>query len=294
MNVLEMNCVEVSHTKHTTSLEDKDPKNIAVQIKLAELVRRLSVDQPTWQFKLFNHQRKVEYVEILQDGQLLGSVAWRYLGYNQGYGFFVTNERIANQMARGNGYKTTNIDKAATKIKKMFKAKSLAELATEADTAAQQTLAECETTLTHTAYQQTRVIQEAANKYVMGAGFDIFLRYVHNEMNPSDSAKIKTALDERTDLHNKVRIVGDTKRAFANGDAVVITRADNQYICGRRTSDTEGKLKTYTDADLPDAWRGKLGMLKLVEPKHYIENVGGRMSENTFVVLDEQPKATGE
>ena len=45
---------------------------------------------------------------------------------------------------------------------------------------------------------------------------------------------------------------------------------------------------------MPEKWRGKLGMLKLIEPEHYIENVGGRMKDNVFAVLDPKTETTGE
>lgn len=280
LNVLDINSVRLVHVKGTPP-ELQTREAVTVNAHLAELVRRLSIDQPTWEFHLQNSSGKVQALAIRQDEQELGSVAWRYLSYNLGNGFFVSNDRISNQMSRGSGYKTTNIDKAAAKIKKMFKAKSLVEIAQDAFAAAESVIAQNVSTANQKVYQHQRLITEEAHKFILGQGFDLFLQYVQNSMPHQTAEQIKKAIESRDDERNKLQIVNDTRSALLKCEAVVVGKVDGRYVIKDASSDG---VKIFTDEDLPADWRGKLGLLKLVEDQHYIENVGGRISESVFVL----------
>jgi hypothetical protein len=44
----------------------------------------------------------------------------------------------------------------------------------------------------------------------------------------------------------------------------------------------------FDDNTLPDWMRGKLGMLKLVQPEQFISNAGCRVNDETFVLMVEE------
>ena len=73
-----------------------------------------------------------------------------------------------------------------------------------------------------------------------------------------------------TEVHDAL---GTTKSAM-------IVKTDTGYIF-KRGEQTD----ILTDATLPDAVRGSLGLLKLVEVEHYIVGVGCRLDEDLFIVL---------
>ena len=47
----------------------------------------------------------------------------------------------------------------------------------------------------------------------------------------------------------------------------------------------KGRVEVKTSEELPDFVRRGVGMLKLVEPRHAISNVGVRVDDTTFVVI---------
>ena len=79
-----------------------------------------------------------------------------------------------------------------------------------------------------------------------------------------------------------MKAISDTVQ---NGKALLVVREGSVYIVKSK----EG-LKTYNDSDLPDHMRLKLGMLKLIEDKQYVTDVGFRANSDVFAVLNEEMK----
>jgi hypothetical protein len=75
--------------------------------------------------------------------------------------------------------------------------------------------------------------------------------------------------------------VEDIETKFKSGkDTSLVLLSNGKYVV--KTGD---EVQLYDDNTLPVDMRGKLGMLKLVEPEQMIEGVGCRATAEVFVLL---------
>jgi hypothetical protein len=82
------------------------------------------------------------------------------------------------------------------------------------------------------------------------------------------------------ETENEMLTVTDIESKFKGAGTSLILVANGKYLV--KTGD---EIQTYDDNTLPVEMRGKLGMLKLVEPEQMIEGVGCRATTEVFVVL---------
>lgn len=282
MKATDLHCVSITNPSKLSAevLEKKSIKR-----ELDELVVRLHMAKPNWRYEFdatgwgTNHL----HLSILQDREVLGTVEWAYLSYKSGYGYAVHNKRIAASMERKHKYTTVDQDKAFKKIVKMFGLDSVAEIAAQAVEQAQRVVGNNLHSKRSDGLLHHRTVVQAAHKYVMGVGFDHFLAYIASEVDPQLTESINTAMNRQAVAESELKPIAEVSTALEANKSVVIVRTDSGYVCRRGTETT-----VRTDADIPEDWRGKLGLLKLVEREHYIENVGCRVNENVFVVLVEE------
>jgi hypothetical protein len=123
-------------------------------------------------------------------------------------------------------------------------------------------------------------VNQAMLAYVQGVGFEAFKQHVANNTTTVN------AMETLKELEADVATITEVGKLQEN---VVIVRRDGHYVVrhGKRTV-------IMSDDELPMEWRGKLGMLKLVEDKHFVTEVGGRINEDTFVLLAEPNNVSEE
>lgn len=258
---------------------------------IADLIWELALKNPLWVFKT----EKFTWGETDADGkraltalhfsvyynsERLGDIYREYAG-NKGYVITVANERIANTMQRGNSYKTEDQSKAMAKIRKMFKPISHAEQIVRAEGQANTAVAQECMSKDRIVSKYTEGIRQRAVDYVTkGPGYNLFLEYAKQQGDKT----IENSLSMLEIAREELSTIADIKAAMGAKKSALIIVDEGKYLV--KTNDN---VQLYDDTTLPIEFRGKLGMLKLVNEKQFITDVGCRVSKEIFVLkLDEQ------
>ena len=286
MNALELHCVSIS-PKVMEYIErggDKS-KEASLHDSMDLLIRKLHLDNPNWQFEFTDADwtKKLTTFRVKQDGEELGTVTRAYIGGKTGNGFRVSNERIASRLSRGNAYNTSDVDKAYLKIKKMFTKQSLDEIVKKARELAEHEIDKHYVMRSRAKDSAHHTVVAAARDYAMGVGYELFLKYVQEHASADVRSNINTAIEKRGLMLAEMATIDQVRGKVGGDGTAIIVRNGGSYIfrCGADTN-------VYADQSLPEVLRGKLGMLKLVEKEHYIENTGCRVSDDVFVLVMEK------
>jgi len=230
---------------------------------------------PEWRFVMsdsvkFGDVWVFTEVAVFASGVLLGTVDIVPRGDN--YVIRVSNERIREARARGNGYTTKNPAKATEQIRRTF----YKPTATEAIERADRTVDTDLYLLDHSAdcaYDDARA----------NATHTVF-NYVHSIFDSlPDSIRLDPDVQKAQDTHlqlesiRKMRNLWDGKTPGAS--ALLVVLDEGRYIV--RSGD---EVQIYTPDTVPSHIRMKLGMLKLAEEKQCIDGVGVKVSNEVFVL----------
>lgn len=255
-----------------------DPNDFELFKPLKPVLDELLISRPLWEFEVEQPYttNKATAIAIKQDGEELGWVAWKYVGSEHKY--FVTNDRIANSMERRNGYSTSNDKKALNKIKKMFSRASLSEKMEKV----QETLKSQMNSAGQRKHYELRELRSTVDKhalaYIQTVVWPTFVEY----MEKHEPTVYNTIL-KRDEVQDEMSHITAIHKEFSEGNALLVLREGSMYSVKSK----EG-FKIYNDNDLPEHVKLKLGMLKLVEDKTFITNMGFRSSESAFVVTQEK------
>lgn len=257
--------------------------------QLDEVIRTLATLKPTWRFcggaATIARNEPLEYslcsFAVLEDGEELGTVTRQYVGRSyHDYKIVVSNSRIMSGRRRGEGYTTDDPKKAITKIKRTFGRKSAKERLDEADTKARSYLGNAVSNHAHQHADAYRTVISTARDWVMGAGFEQFMAYVHESMPEQKRAELIASKVKGDHLKAEMSILNDIRNRLGSQKSALIVRDMDQYIV--RVGDN---VQLHDDNTLPVQLRGKLGMLKLVDKEHFVEGAGSRVTDEVFVVL---------
>ena len=258
---------------------------------IADLIWELALKNPLWVFKT----EKFTWGETDADGkralialhfsvyynsERLGDIYREYAG-NKGYVITVVNERIANTMQRGNSYKTEDQLKAMAKIRKMFRPSSHAEQIVRAEGQANITVVQECMSKDRIVSKYTEGIRQKAIDYVTkGSGYNLFLEYAKQQGDKT----IENSLSMLEIAREELSTIAGIKDAMKAKKSALIIVDEGKYLV--KTNDN---VQLYDDTTFPTEFRGKLGMLKLVNEKQFITDIGCKVSKEIFVLkLDEQ------
>ena len=258
------------------------PDEVRVDAHLKPVLDALLIDKPLWTFQLGGHHYRgsdtMRTIHIQKDGETLGYVRRGYVGREDK--FLVGNERIDKQMQRRSYYSTADVGKAIAKVKKTFSSQTPVEILDKAEKEAGEAMYE---TRQKKWYEHTQIknqIEKAAIAFINGAGRQMFLAHVQVH-----DRKVAEQVVKGDETYQEYKHMEEISKLFENDKALVVTQKDSVY-----NVKSGSNIVRYTDADLPEFMKPKLGMLKLVEDKQYITNCGFRVSDNTFVVMNEESK----
>ena len=246
---------------------------------LKPILDALLIAKPLWTFQLLRpngFDNILHTIEILNDGEVLG-----YVRRDSREGkYLVGNERIDKQMQRRSYYSTTDTAKALSKIKKTFSSQTPAEILEKARGEAGSALFDTRQSKWHEYTHIKNQVDKAAMAFINGAGRQAFLAYA--QANEPQIAEQIVKGDAMHEEHKHMSKVGD---AFEKSKAFVVVQKNSVYNV--KSGDN---IVRYTDADLPEFMRPKLGMLKLIDNRQYITGCGFKVSDSTFVVMNEESK----
>jgi hypothetical protein len=179
-------------------------------------------------------------------------------------------------MERKEGYVTKNAKKAIAKVRKEFAPKTLTETISEA--------MEKAVDVASNVFSNTRnLIHSAEAKHNVdlleycteGPGAEAYMNYLHS-INDTGKIEKMYKLDE---MRADKQIIEGIKAKIRTEHTALVVLDEGKYLV-KILNDTQ----IYSDTTLPENLRGKLGLLKLVEPKQFISNTGFRASDEIFII----------
>jgi len=256
---------------------------------LAPLVEKLALAHPEWQFKS-HHCHKVygktdtgadfsmviERVKVIDKYEELGLLGTDYT--SKGKRFWISNHRTEKMRERGSGMKTIHLDKAYKHVDKFFgrmnHGEKIEQATHETKEASYRVMQESWYPL-RGAWQE---IEEVAKNFVVD-NLDTFKSYMQTNSNAKPT-QIE-AVDKLPSLLTECLGMQAIHSSVEKNEHILVLLDGMNYIVKHAVNQVEVK----TSEELPDYVRRGVGMLKLVEVKHAITNIGIRVDENTFALL---------
>jgi hypothetical protein len=255
---------------------------------LAPLVEKLALAHPEWQFKS-HHCRKfygthasgadfamvVERVKVVDKYEELGLLGTDYT--SKGKRFYVSNHRTEKMRERGSGMKTIHLDKACKHVDKYFGRKNNSE---KIEQASQETKDAVYRVMQESWYPMRSAwqeVEEVAKNFVVD-NLDTFKSYLQTN---SDAKPMQIqAVDKLPSLFAEYVGMQALHSSVEKNQHILVLLDGMNYIVKHNN-----QVEVKTSEELPDYVRRGVGMLKLVEVKHAITNIGVRVDENTFALI---------
>jgi hypothetical protein len=270
----------------------KSDVDIRVNAPLHEIMWKVVTENPTWEFRAGTSRNEVarstedrsvvgvrlNKFEVFKDNEQIGSIGRNYRSTRMGgdYVFSISSNGIKAERERNSEYCTKDAKKALAAIKKTFSNKSMSERMDEAfNDAARSISRECGTK-THVANIYLSRLSPTIQAFAFVTMQKEFEAYAQSVGTSAILNEYKTAQLEMLtvdEIQTKFNTVEATHLVLSLGGKYVVKTGD--------------KIDIYDDNTLPVEMRGKLGMLKLVEPEQMIEGVGCRATTEVFVLLAE-------
>ena len=267
----------------------KSEFDFVVEKPLNEIMWKVITENPSWEFRVQQYYGQVKSetmderpritiskFKVFKDGEEVGVIDRDYRYDAGGYIFSITSNTIRNERERVGAYRTKDAKKALAAIKKTFNPKGVTERVNDAFAEATCAISRQSSRKRgdhHTAISRVAPLMKSFAFEVMHKEF---INYAIRSGATQQLADLRTSEAEMltvTDIETKFKNAGTSLVLLSNGKYLVKTGDD---------------IQLYDDNSLPVDMRGKLGMLKLVEPEQMIEGVGCRATTEVFVVLTAQ------
>jgi hypothetical protein len=264
----------------------KSEFDFAVEKPLNEIMWKVITENPTWEFRVEQYygQLKSETADtrpritvskfkVFKDGEEVGVIDRDYRYDAGGYVFHITSNTIRNERERVGAYRTKDAKKALAAIKKTFNPKSLSERMNDAFGEATRAISRQSSRKRGDHQSTLHNLVPLMKTFAFMEMEEAFKKYAVRNGQAHQLAKLR-------ETENEMLTVTDIESKFKGAGTSLILVANGKYLV--KTGD---EIQTYDDNTLPVEMRGKLGMLKLVEPEQMIEGVGCRATTEVFVVL---------
>lgn len=247
---------------------------------LGELIYALAIDHPHWEFKnTYNRSLRNEdgtdrlesmRFEVLHNNTEIGVIGVEGWGVDMKY--WVLNERVSMNSSRGHGKKTKDLTKAIKLVKKFFTEFTLEEVMLKAYEKAEHTI------------RSNRSQKHWALRNSLDNVRDEMVQYMADnweqmkEQLPSagKAGNFPTAYTEE-------RIMSNIQDAFQKGTACLIRNVNGTYMF---MHNRKPEVVTMTNEQLPNIVRLNLGLLKLLEPDQGMADVGIKINDELYVLLN--------
>lgn len=251
---------------------------------LNEVIWELALKNPMWTFKGANSKTMLlSSFTVSQSWETLGSIQRSYNDRTGRHGVEVLNHRL---QTRDNVYRTADAARAIAKVKKTFKPRSVLEIAAESEEKAGTVVHQENYGKEREARKyQDEIKQKAIDYVIKGPGYALFLEYaIKNDSNVAKNLEmLRIASDELSTIQGVKDAMGAKKSALIVVD-------EGKYLVK-----IDDNVQLYDDTTLPVKFREKLGLLKLVNEKQFVTDVGCRVSKEIYVLkLDKQTEGENE
>lgn len=281
-----MNAMEFTNVVLSEKLQQERgiPKtNFKMFSTMRFVVEKLAPLHPMWRFEVVEAQNfagqgpDVLKVQISEYGETLGIIERKWHGSE--YHLFITNDRISDNMLRGSAYKTTNPEKAIAKIKKTFSRPSIKERVAKAEKLSEYILDRQVSNMQRGVRDAKYAINQAANKYILGDGWPMFLAHIET-LPASERDSMLKHIEAQDTYKQEMLTIKAVQTKFKQQKTALVVRDAGKYVV--KIGDS---VQIYDDNSLPANLRGGIGLLKLVDAEHFLSDIGCRVSDEVFVVL---------
>jgi hypothetical protein len=265
----------------------KSDFDFVVEKPLNEIMWKVITENPSWEFRVPEYHGQIKSAtadekaritiskfKVFKDGEEIGMIDRDYRYDAGGHVFAITSNAIRNERERISAYRTKDAKKALAAIKKTFSNKSVGERVNEA-------LREATSTISRQTSRKRGDHQSVLHSLVPLMKAFAFIQ------NPEDFKKYAIVngqahqLAKLREAEAEMLTVTDIEAKFKTDKGTSLVLLSN----GKYVVKTGDEVQLYDDNTLPLDMRGKLGMLKLVEPEQMIEGVGCRATTEIFVLL---------
>lgn len=258
-----------------------------VEKPLHEIMWKVITENPSWEFRVLEYCGSVKSetmderpritiskFKVFKDNEEIGQIDRDYRYDAGGYIFSITSNAIRLERERISAYRTKDAKKALAAIKKTFSNKSVGERVNEALAEAARVVSR-QVSRKRGDHQSTLgSLAPLLKAFAFIENEDAFKKYAVRNGQAHQLAKLREAEAEMltvTDIESKFKTDKGTSLVLLSNGKYVVKTGD--------------EVQLYDDNTLPLDMRGKLGMLKLVEPEQMIEGVGCRATTEVFVLL---------
>lgn len=267
----------------------KERQAIRVEKQIKPFVEALAMKYPQWRFVAtqFWYQRPNDadpYAEAYRfyvyDGrEALGEISTDY-GRGHEKVYTIRNERISDARQRGDTTKTKDLGKAVKTVGKMFGAKTINERLIEARNEAAVDISRVHSDRSSTFNRTYDHIAKHLMPYVMANYESLAPIAVQGGASAETVGRLMTAYDE----HQITKEIYECQQN--NSGAVVLIHGSDYAVMGK---DDKGEHTTrmFSTDTLPPHIKRSVGMLKLVEPKHFVKGAGLKIHDQAFFVVKE-------
>lgn len=245
-----------------------------------ETVAELAYEKPLWMFVATEvYAKRINLVTVFHDGEEIGMISSGY--YRNNNCVVIDNERVRSKRDRGGAYRTANAQKAVSTAKKLFGRKSGLEQLNAARLKAEEVIRQETSNRMYEARRLDHGVEQAMLAYVRDTeeGARLFAEHLQATHNTVAMTSIKRC----GELKEEVAVINRFSKLGTEHVALVV-RSNGLYIVK-----IGEHVTTMTDNELPMDYRAKIGLLKLVEARHFVTDCGGRIDEDTFVIGVEPP-----
>lgn len=272
---------------------DRSEYKFRLDSRIKELIIQAAMKFPMWRFMCGGDQggisrnRDNEVYDcyrmfVLEGNEFLGAIDYKYRKGRNGEqtAYCLSNQRIQNKRERGTADVTKDINKALKIMAKSFGLKTINERIHEAQSKCEVDVSQITRNKSMDFHGDYRRMTEALHHCLMGEKWE--------EMKQIALAnKVDlTMLDRLPSVYEDYVVAKEIDECVSDKKGVVVIIHGNDYaVQSFPTAKSEPVVEMFSTDTLPDWIKRSVGMLKLVEPRQMIGNIGYKIYDGAFFVM---------
>ena len=267
------------HSKIENFLARTSDARMYVHPDMEALLLAIIRYKPMWVLDIMRlwDQRAVKIVQVYADTELLGLVDHTMCKFDakgqRCSEFSVSSHRIHKRRGTANTYCTKSVDNAFAKIKKTFARRSPSERLVNAEDLASKKVSELVTVAASKHTRATGTIDRLASEFARD-NYEQFRAYA------AKHARGTEYVEEYEAATVAMKTIDDIRSMFHANQTALLICDEGEYIVRYKHN-----VNIYNNEDLPNTLRGKLGMLKLVDPGMPIADIGIKCNTETYLIV---------
>lgn len=260
-----------------------EQKPVATYSKVYPLIEALALKKPQWKFIAQRYHKgdgkDLAYAfRVCEGREILGEIVMSY-GRRDADAFEIRNKRIQDSRERGGSAKTKDMKKAIKLVLKSFGTKTVAEQMNEALQQTADATWRVASDRSGTFQSLFRHMQEHLFTHIMDNYKELAPIAIQNGADDKVVEKLLPAYEE-------YQITKEIETCKASNMGAVVLTLGSEYAVTLWDHGAGGmQTHMHTTDTLPTHIKRSVGLLKLVEVKHFLKGVGVRVADTTFFVI---------